>query len=70
MGIAPTPMDVRQRLIALALQRGDPQGALRLAREAQSRQPELPCRLPARGATCMRWAASGPMPRRLLSQGA
>ncbi len=41
LGIAPDSVDVRQRLIALALQRKDPQGALRLSREAQSRQPEL-----------------------------
>jgi len=42
LAIAPDSMDVRQRMMALALQRKDQQGALRLAREAQSRKPDLP----------------------------
>jgi len=42
LSIAPDATEAQQRLIALLVERGDRDGALKLAREAQSRQAERP----------------------------
>lgn len=42
VNLAPDAVEVRQRLIALALERGDVPGALRLAREVQARSADGP----------------------------